>query len=231
MKKLLLLCLLGLLLLPELGHAQRRRSRTTPLKMGITYGFKAGLSYSGFGGKGTDEPGPFGNKFDYSGRAGLVAGGLLNYRFQPELSLQVEVLYTQRGLTRTGSGGIAPYSDQIKTTYVDLPVLIKLNKSFIYLEAGASIGVLLTAEAGKPGGSTFVDVSPQFNSTDFGGILGAGLELPNGIIAGIRYVRGFQAIGSKESGALQLTNKGINNYSFQVTGGYIFNHTSRRGRR
>ncbi len=251
MKKLLLCCLLGLLLLPEAGHAQRRRqSRTSPLSMGLTFGLKGGLNYANFAGEGTKEAGRLGAELTYSGQPGLLIGGLVNYRIAPQLSFQAEVLYTARGTNRAGSAQVSPtvrfeQDEKIRLSYVDVPLLVKYNASFLYLEGGLVPGFLLSGTAATSGitsvtgGTTttsgssteFKDFQTEFNSVELGLGFGAGIEVPAGLIIGLRYVRGFQNVGSKESPALLLTNKGLNNQSIQATAGYIFNHSSRRGRR
>jgi Outer membrane protein beta-barrel domain len=237
MKRLLLTAVLGCLLIPQLAHAQSRRGRrATPIAMGATFGFKLGGSFSNITGTDTKIADFGSTAISYNSKIGLVAGGLANYRFTPELSAQVEALYTNRGTVRklTYANGVRR-DEKITLTYVDVPLLFKFNAKIFYVEIGPVGSFLLSynskiEETGNGGTSNPVDlIKPDsFNSIDTGGAIGAGVEVPNGTFFGVRYIKGFGSIGTSTG---TFAGRTLENSSVQVTGGYIFNHTARRGRR
>lgn len=224
MKRLLLVALLGLCLVSESAHAQRGR-RSAPLKLGMTFGVKAGGAYVNI--KGYDAGSLPPNQIDlYEGRFELVAGALANYRFTAQLSAQVEALYAPRGSNRFAALRNGR-EEQFELTYVDIPILAKYNHKIIYVEAGGVASLLLDAKVNAPAIKR-VDPVTDLNSLDLGFALGAGVELPNGAIFGARFVRSTASIGK---GGFLVGGQSLENSAIQVTGGYIFNHTTRRGRK
>ncbi len=226
MKRLLLIAFLGLSLIPELAHAQKRRGgRGGPqLPLGLTFGAKLGGSYSTFVGADATF---LAQPQQFEGRVGPVGGGLVNFRFTQQLSVQVEALYAPRGATRFLGTGAARKETKFSFTYFDVPVLAKFNAKIFYLEAGVVPSFLLSGMEKKP------DV-PAITTTGVSGLdigygLGLGIEAPIGAIFGIRYVRSTSSIGQ---GGTLVGKQALENSSVQVTGGYIFNHVSSgRGRK
>ena len=222
MKRLLLVALLGLVLSPELAHAQRR-GRAKPIKLGLTFGAKAGLASTNItGGKQT---GTVAVAFEQ--KVLPVVGALANFRFTPQLSIQLEALYAPRGCTRqiVFPGGTRQ-EDKVRLNYVDVPVLLKFNQKIFYVELGG-VGSVLTSDKltnanGKIIGKGLV------NTLDIAYALGAGVELEQGAFFGLRYVRSTSTIGQGSN--LYSYIDGLENTAIQLTGGYIFGHSGGRGR-
>lgn len=239
MKHTFLFCLLLVLMLgPQDSQAQRRGGRRAkPLTKGMTYGFKLGGAFSTLGGTGTKAAGfevpGLDVAVEYKWKTGLVAGGLLNYRFSPEGSIQFELLYANRGFERVFTvGSTANDPEIVKANYVDIPVLFKGNMKVFYGEVGVVGSVLTSGKITQNKKEVAVGLSEQMNAYDVGGAIGAGVEAPGGVIFGLRYIRGFVDVGKNSDPPLRLKRTvGLNNSSVQVTAGYIFNHQSGRRRR
>ncbi len=204
--------------------------------MGLTFGVKLGGSFSNIVGDDTKTPdGSGASAFSYGTRVGIVGGGLANYRFTPEMSVQLEALYANRGSNRRFTFPSGKRRDEnLSLTYVDIPLLFKFNAKIFYVEIGAVPSLFLSytnkvEETGTGAATNPIDniVSGSFNSFETGGAIGAGIETTNGAIFGVRYVKGFSAIGTATG---TFAGRALENSSIQVTGGFIFGH-SRRGRR
>ncbi len=221
MKRLLLFALLGLLLLPESATAQKRR-RATPITMGLTFGVKAGAAFTNVAG-GTGKSGAFTRSYDL--RVNPVGGALVNYRFTPELSIQAEALYAPRGTDIQEELGAKRQKIEFKIGYVDIPLLIKYNAKIFYVEAGGVASLMTNAkqdfEIDQQDGP-IADVNPL----DIGYALGLGIEMPQGGFFGVRYVRGIGALG--KGGSALMRDELLENTAIQLTGGFIFNHSSSR---
>ena len=221
MKRLLLIALLGFVLSPELVHAQKRR-RAQAATTGLTFGAKLGVAATNITNV-TQKPGY--PDVTFNSRIAPVVGGLANFRFTPQISVQAEVLYAPRNSTRLIPKGI-PTESQVDLTYIDLPALIKFNAKIFYLEVG---GVASVLASDKLTVAKKVIAKKLVNPLDLGYTLGGGVELESGAIFGARYVRSASSIGL--AGPLFAGVDGLENSSLQFTGGYIFNHSSSGGRR
>ncbi|MBC7449071.1 MAG: PorT family protein [Hymenobacteraceae bacterium] len=225
MKRLLFIALLGLSLIPELAYAQRRgRGRTPAISLGFTFGAKLGGAFSNFAGYDAVYKG---QPQSYAGRFGPTGGGLVNYRFTQQISVQAEGMYTPRGANQSLGKSTGLKETVFKLNYFDLPLLGKFNAKIFYFEAGVVPAFLLSESATKDGVKQ--TESTGLKGLDIGYTIGGGIEVPIGAIFGIRYVRSTSAIGQ---GGLLVGGQALENSVVQVTGGYIFNHASSgRGRR
>ncbi len=231
MKRLLLVALLGLFLLPEQAQAQRRNRRSAPIRMGVTFGVKGGAAFTSLVGGVTEANRPV-RKYTVSTKP--VVGGLVNYRFTQQLSVQSEILFAPRGSKYSETLVVSPIKTTVTNwkatfTYVDVPVLFKFNAKIFYVEGGAVLSALLSDELENTDNTklTFAD---QVNGLDVGYCIGAGVEHPSGGIFGVRFVRSSSSIG-REAAPLFAGNQGMENQAIQVTGGFIFNHSGGGRRR
>ena len=227
MKKLLFLALLGLFLLPDHAHAQRRK-RQASARLGATFGVKLGASYSNIVGYQKLPSDSSNFTRSYEGRFGITGGVLANYRFTDQLSLQGEVLYAPRGAKVLTGVGSTRVEEVFKLTYVDIPVLLKYNAKIFYVEAGGVVSPLLSSKYDEVSKKRVTNEVDGIKTLDIGYTLGVGVEMPQGGIFGVRYIRSSSAIGAGGPLAGPYT---LENSSFQITGGYIFNHSAGRGRR
>lgn len=186
---------LGLLLAPR-AEAQ------------VDFGIRAGINVSNFSGDidGTDA------------KIGLLAGPYVNYAFSPTLSVQPELLFSQKGAREEAFGDTFSYN----VTYLDIPVLIKYSvptgsnlRPSVY--AGPQLSILLS-ESYSDG-----DISVEedfFSGTDFGLAVGAdigaqfaGRTQEFGV--GLRYTLGLSNAVDSDLGT-------IKNNVFSVTAYFTF---------
>jgi hypothetical protein len=129
-----------------------------------------------------------------------LAGAYVNINFSDKWGITPEVLYTAYGSE----------VDNLKLDldYVAIPVMLRFKPiSLISLEAGPQFSFLTKANYN---GSDFMD---QLKNNDFGLAFGAGLHLPLGLNAGVRYVLGFTDIND-------VSSESIKNRTFQVYAGW-----------
>lgn len=142
------------------------------------------------------------------------AGGLFRFSLNPQFSIQPEVLLVLKGSQEKGDDG-----DKLNMVYIEVPALAmyrpptegKISPSFF---AGPAIGLLVSAKVGGE------DVKDEFNSVDFGLVLGAGVDFETGPKGKIsfdgRYTMGVSNI-LKDSGDYSVKN-GV----FSLWVSYIF---------
>jgi len=128
-------------------------------------------------------------------------GAYLNLNLSEKFGITPEVLYTAYGTNW----------DDIKVDfdYIALPVMFRFKPtSLLSLEAGPQFSFLTKAEVEDTG-----DVMDQLKNNDFGLAFGAGLHLPLGFNAGIRYVLGFTDISN-------VSGQSVKNRTFQIYAGW-----------
>ena len=147
---------------------------------------------------------------------GFGGGGLLRFSLSPQISIQTEALFVQKGAKQDDSEGDA---EELKLTYFEVPVLVVYqfpSKGTIRpsLFVGPAISMLLSAEIGSE------DVTDTYESTDFGIALGASIDFGTGsngrIFLDGRYTTSVSNI-VKDSG----DNK-VGNGFLSLSVGYIF---------
>ncbi len=167
MKKILaFLCAFGLITAAGVNTSKAQ----SPLDFGI----RAGLNFANFNDLEGDKP---------DSRTGIMVGGYLNFKVpMSPISIQPEVLYTQKGAEESGT--------TIKLDYLEVPVLAKFSfapgPATPHVYFGPYIGFVLNSEISGGGASVEIDNA----QTDFGGIVGAGLDINLGVTelnAGVRY--------------------------------------------
>lgn len=122
------------------------------------------------------------SKFNISGhgmRMGLDGGAFFNVRFNPKLSVQAEVLYTQKG-SKFSVAGVDLL--EWKMSYIEIPILVKQRiatsgKVKPVFMAGPAIGMLTGANRINCLTDEEVDVKDGFESMDIGLAVGAGADV------------------------------------------------------
>ncbi|HKK45954.1 MAG TPA: porin family protein [Balneolaceae bacterium] len=122
-----------------------------------------------------------------SSRTGFLVGAYYELKVpMSPLSIQPEVTYNQKGAESSGT--------KIKVDYIEVPVLAKLSFSpgpiTPHISAGPYAGFVVSSKAEN--GGTSVDINNA--QTDFGGIVGAGIDINAGVTKlnlGARYGFGF----------------------------------------
>jgi hypothetical protein len=193
--------------------------------MGI--GVKGGVNFSNISGSFfvEDEDIEIG---DLKYKTGLILGASYNIPLLPTVSFQPEILYASKGGKFEESisfeGESLNFEGSIDLTYIEVPLLVKLHLPTpgmipnFYL--GPAIGFRSAAKAkfeysgsfmGIPFSESFEeDIKEEVKSTDFGLVLGAGIEFPLtafNLTADLRYTMGLSSIAEDED--LDLKNKAI----------------------
>jgi opacity protein-like surface antigen len=163
-------------LLPAVAAAQ------TPVTVGVKGGVNiAKISFD------DDE-----DNEDVKSLVGAVAGLFVGKQFNDTFGLRAEGLFSQKGFKDAESGDDAKF----KLTYVDVPLLLTLGPSSstdtrFNVFTGPQVSFNLKAEEEFAGVTT--DRDEDVKSTDFGWVLGAGLEKGR-ITADARYTLGLSNI-------------------------------------
>lgn len=140
---------------------------------------------------------------DLESRTGIMVGGYYNVSLPASpVSIQPEITYNQKGAEE---GGV-----KIKLDYLEIPALAKFKLSpgpiSPNLYAGPYLGIVLNSEVEGDGISAEIDNT----QTDFGGIVGAGIDIDAGVTSlnlGVRYGFGFSDTfegGSEKNAAFSI---------------------------
>lgn len=179
--------------------------------MGIEKGVKAGVNLADFRGE-------FANFADPGVRAGFVGGAFVAFGFAPDLAVQVELLYSQKGAKFSGEGTdeegnpTGALETSVKLDYLEVPVLLRgtlLRGApvqpvyFIGPTAGFSLGGTAVSE-GLPDRDL-----DDLKSVDLGLAVGAGAAIGLGgrkVTAEFRYTTGFTDLYDLEGNAESVNN-------------------------
>jgi outer membrane protein with beta-barrel domain len=158
----------------------------------MTYGVKGGVNFANL-------------RFDdaedtsFDDRIGLAAGGYVTIPLAGRLSVQPEVLFSQKGakFDELGARG------RLELDYLDVPVLMRYSfgrwRGF-HVFGGPSIGLKLKARAVAEfaGEEDETDIGDDVETIDFGVAAGAGIEIGRFTIDG-RYVLGLSNVNAVEA--------------------------------
>jgi hypothetical protein len=138
---------------------------------------------------------------DISSATDFHLGAYVNINLSDKFGITPEVLYS----------AYASNWDNLKVDfdYIALPVMLRFKPiPLLSLEAGPQFSFLTKANVEDIG-----DVTDQLKNNDFGLAFGAGLHLPLGLNAGVRYVLGFTDISD-------VSEQSIKNRTFQIYAGW-----------
>ena len=173
---------------------------------GVRLGLKAGVSLTSITG---DYAQNLKSKFGF--HAGLVANiGVTN-----RLSVQPELLYSQKGAPDNNGTGITN-----RLNYIELPVLLRFNARIFFFEAGPQLGLLVAAKQVNNGQS--LDVRDQSRPIDFGYAFGLGHQFSRGVGAGLRYNGGFTTVDKAVHLGSATSQADQRNSAFQLYATYLF---------
>ena len=179
--------------------------------------------------------------FDFDGvvienltsRTGLVAGAFGSFGIAENLSIQTEVLFSQKGAkfdtSMTVQGITADVELLFKLDYIEVPVLLKYSipvqgsiRPNLFCGPALAIKSVsklkVTASALGQSASETIDIE-DVKSTDFGVVFGGGLDIVVGngrIVLDGRYTLGMSSIDDSSD------NEDIKNRAISVTAGYAF---------
>ncbi len=234
----ILTILLGVLatLAAQIAHAQQGVFR---------YGVKGGLSVSTYEGQ-LNGPYPAGHK------PGFAAGALAAYGLSDHTAVQLEVLYSQKGVfvdnytytVRTPQANFNSWRYRSTLAYLDVPVLIKLNSGEanrgFYMEAGPQVSFALAQrEYLSPFGTvgSYPNPADYTISTDrsalvpvvLGYVGGVGYQFGCGLGLGLRYTGDVSHVYRDEAGpgsSGAALNNNVHNSTFQLQAHYLFSGKS-----
>lgn len=124
-------------------------------------------------------------------KAGPYVGAFSNFNFNEKSALQLELYYILKGSNKNQRPKIDDYTIyKLNLHYIELGLLYKWNFSKrFWFETGPALGVLMKNNAIEKDEYGIVNDSqrPRFNSFDFSGIAGLGVNIINHLKANIRY--------------------------------------------
>jgi len=152
---------------------------------------------------------------------GFYGGGYTNIPVSGNLSLEPGLYYSTKGYELNGSYTVkdisiltASATATLRTSYIDLPVLLKANFNGLQVFAGPQVsyltGAKLTTKAGVAGINLLnssMDVANQFNRWDAGITGGIGYQFTNGLHITAAYERGLSKVDAGKN--TQSYNQGI----------------------
>ena len=149
----------------------------------VTGGVKVGVNFADLSIEGDDEIDNFDKK------TGLVIGAFAEMPVAPQLSIQPEVLFSQKGAK------VEEGSDEfkIKLSQLQIPILLKARfgagtaRPFVVVGPGFGFRTSLKAQFND---EEEEDLKEDSKALDFSGIIGAGVEFGAGSVE-VRYDHGF----------------------------------------
>jgi len=173
-----------------------------------SFGIKGGIGYSTLNGGKM-------NGAEMKGRGSFYAGAFIELPMTSFLALQPEVIYSQQGTKWEATHLGQTVSLQLKTSYINVPVMAKLKLGNLSLMAGPQLGFLVgtpTQEIALNNNSVKLN-KDTFASLDFG--VGAGVEflITKGVLLDLRYTHGLiNTLDKNNSSLKQLQISDKNNF-------------------
>jgi len=169
---------------------------------GVSIGLRAGVNFANVQVSSSSGYSP-------SSITSFVAGGYAKIMLSGKIGIQPELLYNAVG-AKASDPTLGTITN--KMNYLSVPVFFRFNVvSKLHLLAGPQFGILLSAKSTNNTGT--YDIKDQINSSDFGGVVGAGVDF-GPFNAGLRYNFGFSNI-SKDPFAGTTKNT-----VFQIVAGF-----------
>ena len=209
MKKTVKAMLIGavaiMLLLPSLSLAK-----------GIKAGFKIGVNYANvFGEEATALEEFLGA--DFKSKMGLCAGGFIQFNLSNVLTIQPEFLYSMKGARMEEEVLGETLKVAYNLSYLEVPVLVKFMiptpggvKPSLFVGPAVAIKLGAKMKVEYAGDTDEDDVSDDVENTEFGLIIGGGLDFGK-IMFDVRYNLGLTTLSIYEDE--EIKNRGI---SFKV---------------
>jgi len=144
-------------------------------------------------------------------KVGFVGGIFLAFNLGSVFTLQLEGLYTMKGVDSTyvDTTGLT-YSDKLFANYVEIPLLFKfriptpLISPFVFV--GPSVGFKLNEKVVE-NGQTVTLTQPLFKNNDYGAIFGGGINIGSHFQIDVRYSMGMDKVIATVEGGTPLDIK------------------------
>ncbi|MDQ3290622.1 MAG: PorT family protein [Bacteroidota bacterium] len=170
-------------------------------------------------------------------KIGFVGGLSYNIPLSGDnfLSLQPELLYSMKGYKYadvtvteidpiTSQSNQVTYEGKVNYSYLDLPILLKVNAGPIFFEAGPQLSYLLSIKDNTEKTINGVDFESyqkidkdKLAELEIGYAAGLGFQAPMGITIGLRYNGSFSHLAKDDNGD-ELAN--ARNSLYQATVGF-----------
>lgn len=185
MKKLLLSAAAALLVAAAApaAHAQ-----------GVRFGVKAGANLSNLSGNVV-------NQDFYKNRWGFHGGVMVNFGLGDIVSIQPEVLYSQKGFKYSDTQiGTIRNTGNVRYDYLDVPLLVRVRAAGLFFEVGPQYSYLLNVSTDRTqtvGGTVVGNIGSGTTNLDnvrrneLGYVGGLGYQASNGVMLGVRYNGAF----------------------------------------
>ncbi len=172
---------------------------TAHAQTGIKYGVKGGYNLATF--SGNDSHG-----VEY--KSGFTAGLYANFGIADNISIQPEVLFSQKGASIDNFQGLP--TTRFKTTleYIDVPVLARVNTGEdgkgLFFELGPQASFLVHNRDFTQTGNTSTQRTDNTNNADlnktvFAYVGGIGYQITNGLSLGLRYTGDFTQVYKQDA--------------------------------
>ena len=187
----------------------------TAAAQGTTAGIKGGINLSNIvisGGDSLD--------ISFEKRLGLVVGAFVGFDFNPNVGLQVEGLYSQKGTKSTDLFGSADDLD-IRVDYFEIPLLVRGNLKAaegvrVHPYGGIVPAFKLTDKQTIGDEELTGDDALPIKSFDLGFAIGAMLDIKK-FIVDARYTWGLVNVNDTEGDPTEVKNR-----TFSIMGGFRF---------
>ncbi|WP_158022749.1 porin family protein [Hymenobacter coccineus] len=204
---------------------------TANAQTGIKYGVKGGYNLATF--SGTDSKGS-----EY--KSGFSAGLYSNFGISDNISIQPEVLFSQKGASIDNFQGLPTTRFKSTLSYIDVPVLLRVNAGEdgkgLFFELGPQASFLVRNRDFTQTGNTSTQSTDNTNNTDMNKTVlayvgGIGYQITSGLSLGLRYTGDFTQV-YKQGASTNYTaqayaggngnNPSVHNSVFQFQVGYAF---------
>ncbi len=188
----------------------------TTLHAAVDFGIKGGMNYS------SNTVGISGEGLSKESITGLQFGGVADYKLSDTLSIQGEILYTQKGVKFTSD--IAELG--LSMSYLEVPIVAKLrvDKTFsVY--GGGYVAYLSNGTIDYPAGenmTTTVKVKNFYEDFDYGVIVGGQAKLTDRISVDLRYTLGLANTFKSQATDSMYAGFSGENASFSLSTTYMF---------
>ena len=182
----------------------------------ISLGITAGTNTGKFGG--VEPP-----DASYTSRTGINLGGTIAYRFNKDISLTLQPMYSQRGSNiemgeDTRRDSLKVYETKIDFLTIPIFVRVDADNGVTYFISGLEFGIPLSAEVSHDGKNK--DISDLLNNIDILASVGMGLRFSIGkpdLLFEFRYYQGlinFNSGNSEDQGNIIFED--FKNSGFQL---------------
>ncbi len=176
-----------------------------PAAAGVQFGIKGGGNMAKLTGSDLqDINGTLKNK------VGFVAGVFVAFNMGPVFTLQLEGLYTMKGVSQSYIDTGLTYTDKLFANYIEIPLLFKfriptpLVSPFVF--AGPAVSFKLSEKVTENGQDVPLTTA-LFKNNDYGAIFGGGINIGSHFQMDVRYSMGMAKVISTVQGGTPLNIK------------------------